>query len=76
MKSAADNLVLTNNELVSEEALKQWFGIKQRSALKRCLQEKGIRFFEDKRICTTARAINIALEDKLNFEVDFAQNGT
>ena len=77
METPANTALLSNSELVCEEALKQWLGIKQRGALRRCLQEKGIRFFEvtGKKICTTATAINAALEDNLNFDVDF-EHGT
>ncbi len=78
MESTANPTLATHHELITEDALKQWVGLKQRQALKRWLQEKNIRFFQgkDRRICTTATKINAALEDKLDFEIDFIKNGT
>lgn len=62
------------SELLSEEELKNWLGVKRRATLRRCLLEKNIQFFESigKRICTTTTAVNMALENKLNFEVEFS----
>ena len=47
------------NDLISEEKLKDWTGIKTRKSTKRWLDDRNIFYFEGKdgRICVTLSAI-------------------